>query len=234
MAGRNTHHGWSSTALCQQDIVEEHAMLKLFHCPQSCSLAPLIALEEAGAQFETVIVNLFEGAQLSGEYRAVNPKGKVPALATERGVLTENPAILAFVAMSYPEAKLAPLNDAFEFARMQGFNGYLASTFQPSAWPIGRPDRFSDDPAVQAALAPKALANVRANMALIEHSLFVGPWAMGENYSVADPYIFFFFIGVAERLKLDTSEFPRLLAHADRMRDRRAVARAMAVGLGPD
>lgn len=101
-------------------------MLKLFYSPGACSLASHVALEEAGAAFETQRVDLREGAQRGPDYLALNPKGKVPALATDKGVLTENPAILGYVARSFPEAGLAP-DDSFAWSEVQAFNAFLAS-----------------------------------------------------------------------------------------------------------
>ena len=73
-------------------------MLKLFHSVGSCSLASLIALAEAGVEYELVRMSTARGDQRKPEYLAVNPKGRVPALATDQGIITENPAILAYVA----------------------------------------------------------------------------------------------------------------------------------------
>ena len=100
-------------------------MLKLFYAPNTCALASHIALEEAGADYQTVRLDFRADEQRKPEYLAINPKGRVPALATDRGILTETPAILAFVAQSFPQAKLAPLDDPFAFARVQAFNTYL-------------------------------------------------------------------------------------------------------------
>src|SRR5688572_13285101 len=103
-------------------------MLKLFYAPGSCALASHIALEESGAPYEAERVDLGGGQQRSPAYLKLNPKGRVPALATDRGVISENPAILAYIAQAFPKAKLAPLDDPFAFARIQAFNGYLSST----------------------------------------------------------------------------------------------------------
>jgi glutathione S-transferase len=103
-------------------------MMKLFHAWGSCSLASAIALEEAGADYELAVMSTREGDQRKPEYLAVNPKGRVPALVAQQGILTETPAILAYVAQSFPAAKLAPLDDPFAFARMQAFNSYLCAT----------------------------------------------------------------------------------------------------------
>ena len=102
-------------------------MIKLFYNPGSCSLASHIALEEAGADYQAVRINIRGGEQKSPEFLAINPKARVPALVTDQGVLTETPAILAWVAQTYPRAKLAP-TDPWAFAQVQAFNSYLGST----------------------------------------------------------------------------------------------------------
>lgn len=201
-------------------------MLKLFHCPGVCSLASLIALEEAGAPFETIIVNLKAGEQHAPEYRAINPKGRVPALATDRGILTENPAIMTYIAMTFPQAQLAPLDDPYELARMQSFNAFIASSLQPAAGPIGQPQRYSDDPAVQAVLKPKALENIASYFDLIEAELLIGPWVLGDRFSVSDGYLFTF-SEVISLLNLDETRYPRILDHRKRMLERPAVKKAL-------
>lgn len=103
-------------------------MLKLFYTPHTCALASHIVLEEVGADYETERINFASADQLKPEYLAVNPKGRVPSLVTDLGILTETPAILAFLAQSFPSAGLAPLGDAFAFAQVQAFNSYLCST----------------------------------------------------------------------------------------------------------
>ena len=82
-------------------------MIKLYYSPGACSTASYLALEEAGADYSVERVNFAANQQQSPEYKAINPKGRVPAMITDRGVLTETPAILAFIAQSYPNAKLA-------------------------------------------------------------------------------------------------------------------------------
>src|SRR5512145_2172533 len=103
-------------------------MLKLFCAPGTCALASYIALEEAGAEFEPVRLDFTKGDQRKPECLKVNPKGRVPALVTDRGVLTENPAILAYIAQTHPAKKLAPLDDAYAFGKIQAFNNYLCAT----------------------------------------------------------------------------------------------------------
>ena len=86
-------------------------MFKLFYTPNTCALASHIALEQAGAAYEAVKVDFAANEQRKPEYLKLNPRGRVPALVTERGILTETPAILVFIAQSFPKAGLAPLDE---------------------------------------------------------------------------------------------------------------------------
>src|SRR5215469_16520520 len=97
-------------------------MFKLYYAPGTCALATHIALEDAGAPYEAILVDFGAQAQRSSEYLAINLKGRVPALVTETGTLTETPALLYFVAQRFPEADLAPLADPFALAQVQEFN----------------------------------------------------------------------------------------------------------------
>ena len=83
-------------------------MFKLYYAPGTCALASHIALQEAGAAYTTEKVDFKTNQQASPEYLAINPKGRVPSLVTDRGILTETPAMLAYIAQSFPQAKLAP------------------------------------------------------------------------------------------------------------------------------
>ena len=150
-------------------------MLKLFYALGSCSLASHIALEEAGADYQLVSMNTKAGDQRTPEYLAVNPNGRVPALATERGVLTETPAILAYVAQSFPQARLAPLDDPFAFARAQAFNSYLCSTVHVAHAHRHRGYRWADAPEALAEMTRKVPESVATCFQLIEDELLAGP-----------------------------------------------------------
>src|SRR5689334_9625437 len=104
------------------------AQMTLYTARGTCSLATHIALLEAGADFDVVPLDLSKTEQQSPAYLAINPKGRVPSLRTPQGVLTETPALLVFVARSFPAAGLAPFDDVFAFARMEEMLSYLAST----------------------------------------------------------------------------------------------------------
>jgi len=94
-------------------------MLKLFYAPNACSLAPHIALNEAGADYEAIKVDTQKGEQRSAEYLALNPKARVPSLVTDRGILTEVPVLLAHIARTFPKAELAPARAALSESHAQ-------------------------------------------------------------------------------------------------------------------
>ena len=200
-------------------------MLTLYTSSGSCSRASHIALEESGLDFEVRLLDFSKSEQREPDYLAITPKGRVPALATDQGVLTESPAILAHIAALAPAGLLAP-TDPFAFARMQAFNLYLATTIHVAHAHGRRASRWSDDAAAQATMAAKVTQNMRDGFALIEADL-TGDWVMGDAYTVADPYLFTF-AGWLETDGVDIAEFPRVQAHFERMQARPAVQRALS------
>jgi len=202
-------------------------MLTFYFAPGTCARASLIALEESGLAFETKRLDFSRGEQRSADYLALNPKGRVPALGTDKGVISENPAILAYIAQIAPEARLAPLDDPFAFARMQAFNNYLSSTVHVNHAHGPRASRWSDDPEAQQTMKAKVRQTMTESFHLIEEQMFEGPWVMGSAYSVADPYLFTMFAW-AEGDGVDIARLPKLTDHFARMRERPAVQRALA------
>lgn len=202
-------------------------MLILHYAPNTISLATIIALEEAGVPYRAVRVDFGANEQRGAEYLKVNPKGRVPTLVTGRGVLTETPALLTYVAQSFPDARLAP-DDPFEFARMQSFMAYLCSTVHPAHSMRMRGPRWSDEPAVWEALKVKVPKNMAQCYSLIEAELFDRPWVLGEAYSVADAYLFTLTQWM-EADGVDPDAFKILEDHRRRMTDRPAVQRALDI-----
>jgi glutathione S-transferase len=201
-------------------------MLKLFYAPGTCSLASQIVLEEIGVPYELAPVSIRERANYTPEYLAINPKARVPALMTDRGVITESPAILAYLAQSYPEAKLAPLDDLFAFAKLQAFNGYLSSSVHVAHAHAFRGARWADDPAAIAEMKRKTPEVVEGLYRTLEDSMFEGPWVMGEAYTVCDPYLFTLARWI-DRDGLDIESFPKIADHRRRIKERPAVQRAL-------
>lgn len=202
-------------------------MMKLYYAAHTCALASHIALEDSGAEYSTLRINFAANQQRSPEYLAINPKGRVPALVTERGILTETPAILAFIAQGFPAAKLAPLDDPFGFAEVQAFNSYLCTTLHVAHSHRMRGYRWADDPAAIAAMQRKVPDSVGACYELIESKMLQGPWVMGDNYTICDPYLF----TLAQWMEgdsVDPARFPKVSDHRSRMSERAAVRRTIA------
>ena len=202
-------------------------MIKLFYASDTCSLASHIALEDAGADYSITRISFANDEQRKPEYLAINPNGRAPALVTDKGVLTETPAILAFIAQSFPQALLAPLDDPFRFAEVQAFNSYLCSTLHVAHAHRMRGNRWADDPAAIAAMQRKVPESVASCYQLIEENMLGGPWVMGETYTICDPYLF----TMAQWLEqdgVDPSRFPKVMDHRRRMSERPAVQKAIA------
>jgi len=200
--------------------------LKLYYARGACSLASHIALEEAGAEFEAISVNLASGEQKNVDFVELNPKARIPVLVTEDGILTENPAILLYVAMRFPEANLAPLKDAFKLARILSFNAYLSSTVHVAHAHGPRGIRWADESSSLEDMKRKVPQTMADCFALIENDFFEGPWVMGQDYSIADMYLFTFATWL-EADGVDPSGFPAILDHRNRMLERPAVKAVM-------
>ncbi len=202
-------------------------MLTLYTAAGTCALATHIALEEAGATFELAKVDFSQAAQRSPGYLAVNPKGRVPALATDQGVLTETPALLLYVAQMYPAAQLAPLDNPFLLARMQAFNSYLCATMHVNHAHGRRGARWADEASSHADMLRKVPQTMAESTALVERELLAGPWVLGAQYSVADGYLY----TLTRWLKGDgvaVADYPKLAAHMAAMEARPAVQRMLA------
>jgi glutathione S-transferase len=207
-------------------------VFKLYYAPDTCSLASHIALEEAGAAYTLERIDFASAAQTGPEYLAVNPKAKVPALATPQGILTETPAMLVYIAQCFPAAGLAPFDDPFAFAELQAFNSYLCATLHVAHAHRMRGYRWADDPAAIAAMQRKVPEAMSTCYALIEQHMFRGPWVMGDSYTIADPYLF----TIAQWLEpdgVDPAGIPRIADHRRRMSARPAVTRAIAAEFAP-
>ena len=201
-------------------------MLKLYYATGTCALATYITLEEAGADYTAERLSFKDNQQTSPDYLAINPKGRVPALVTDRGVLTETPAMLAYLAQTFPKAKLAPLDDPFDFAQVQSLNSYLCSTVHINhahkmrgARGATQESSFAD----MKAMVPKTMA---ACFALIERGMLKGPWVMGEQYTICDPYLYTIELWL-EGDSVDLKNLPKVADHMKRMAERPAVKKVM-------
>src|SRR5438876_7991569 len=202
-------------------------MIKLYYAVDTCALASHIALEEVGAEYSTVRIDFASNEQRKPEYLAINPKGRVPAMVTDRGILTETPAMLAFIAQSYPQARLAPLDDPFAFAQVQAFNSYLCATVHVAHAHKLRGARWATEETSFADMKRMVPKTVGACFALIERNMLKGPWVMGEQYTICDPYLYTLATWL-EGDSVDIATLPKVADHRSRMAERPAVQKVLA------
>ncbi|GGF98717.1 MULTISPECIES: glutathione S-transferase family protein [Rhizobium] len=202
-------------------------MNTFYFSPGSCALASHIALAESGLPYEVKRLNFAEGEQRSEAYLAINPKGRVPALVTDKGVVTETVAILGYIAQAAPEARLAPLADPFLFAKMQAFNAYMASTVHVAHAHGRRGYRWADQETSFEDMKNKLPQVMSECFRLIEDGMLEGPYVLGEHYSTADPYLFLM-SGWLKSDRVEIADFPRVHAHYRMMLERPAVQKALA------
>jgi len=202
-------------------------MLTLYYAPSTCALASHLALEYAGVRYETVRLDFGKKQQRSPEYLRINPKGRVPALVTDQGILTETPALLLFISQTFPQASLAPLEDPFLLARANEFNSYLCSTVHVAHAHRVRAYRWVDDAQAIEAIRKKVPQTVGESFELIESEMLKGPWVLGERFSICDMYLF----TLAQWLEadgVDPNRFPKVADHRRRMSADPVVVRVLA------
>lgn len=198
----------------------------LYYSPGACSLAPHICLEEIGAPYETVRVSLADGEQTKPEYLAINPRGQAPALAVNGRVLTENLAILAYLAERHPGANLLP-EDAWERAQALSWMGFLSSSAHIAFAQIWRPARFVGETADHEDVKATGRRNALAAFAQIEAYLVGKNWAADDRFGVLDAY-FLVFYRWGWRIGIDMAAYPAWTAQARRVAERPAVQRVVA------
>ncbi|MFT3820108.1 MAG: glutathione S-transferase family protein [Rubrivivax sp.] len=200
---------------------------RFYFAPHTCALASHIVLEHLGLDYEPIKLDFSANQQQSPEYLAINPKGRVPALVTDRGVITETPALLLYLAQQRPDAGLVPLDDPFGLAELQAVNSWLCSTVHVAHAHRPRAYRWADDPAAQQAMKAKVPQNMAECFDWIERELLRGPWVMGERFSIADPYLFAI-TGWLPGDGVAIERFPRVADHHVRLQALPAVQRALA------
>ena len=200
----------------------------LYYAPTTCALATLIALEEAGADVEHVRLDLARGDTRHPAYLKLTPKGRVPVFVTERGVLSESPAILAWIAQTWPEAGLVPADDAWGTAQVNSFNNFLSGTLHGIGYAgIFKPLRFVDDAAAQAAVKNKAYQTVADAFEMIENKLGDKRWVHGDAYTSSDAYLTVLY-GWLPHIGRELGRYPKIAALAARVLARPATQRALA------
>jgi glutathione S-transferase len=200
-------------------------LLTFYHAYGSSSLASHIALEETGAPHQARLVDLPNGEQRTADYLAINPRGRVPALRIETGaVLTENVAILLYLARRFPQVKLLP-SDPFAEARVVSLAAFFASSVHVAHRHIRQPHQYTPDETAYAAIQDVGRKTFYAYLQEIDGLLAGREWLF-DQYTIADPYaLIFYWSGV--RQKMPMRELAAYTAHLERMVRRPAVRRVL-------
>jgi glutathione S-transferase len=195
--------------------------MKLYFAPGACSLSPHIVLLEAGQLFATESVDLGKKLTLSGtDYRAINPKGYVPALELADGtVLTEGPAIVQYIADQAPQAKLIPAAGTIERYRVLEWLNFISTELHKNYSPMFNPAATDDT-------RNAARAKLTDRYAYVAGKLDGQEFLTGTQFTVADAYLFTV-TNWAGHVQLDLSAFPSLLAFQARVAARPAVQQAL-------
>jgi glutathione S-transferase len=205
-------------------------MLTFYYAPSTCALASHLALEFSGAPYEAKRLDFKQQQQRTPEYLKINPKGRVPALVTERGVLTETPALLQYIAQAFPQADLAPLDDAFLLAKANEFNSFLCSTVHVNHAHKGRGSRWveAEDTVALDAMKKKVPQTMAESFTLIEERMLKGPWVLGERFGTSDMYLYTLSRWL-EGDGVDVQRFPKVADHMRRMDAKPQVQKVVAL-----
>lgn len=201
--------------------------LILYHSPGTCSAAPHVLLEETGEAYRLDLRSARTGDTGSDAYLRINPKGRVPALQIpgQERVLTELPAICWYLTREAPA--LRPQGDLAEARALEWFN-YLSGTLHAVGYGLlWRGQRFADNADYYPEMQRKARSNIDDSNAFIDENLVGKEWALGDRYSLVDPFLLVFYIwGVF--IGFDLRRHVNWTRHTERLLERPAVLRAYA------
>jgi glutathione S-transferase len=201
------------------------AMLTLYYGPGACSMASHITIEESGANYESVPIMLAKNEHKAESYLKINPRGKVPALKTDDGVITENTAILTYLAKKFPEKNLLP-KDLLGEVRCISTMAWLSNTVHPCFTHVFRPERFTVDESATPGIKEAGKQSFFANLKEIDGLLAGKQWIQGAQFTTCDPYALVFY-SWGSRIELPMKELKNYTAWKDRMLQRPAVRKIL-------
>lgn len=203
--------------------------MKFYCAPRSISVATGLLLEEAGLEYEPVLLDFTQNEQTTPGYLEINPKGRVPALVTDTGILTETGAIAEFIADTVPEMNLVP-NDPWQAAQMRSICYYLASTFHVNHAHRRRGHRWASEEASLRDMSDNVPRTMAASCAYLETNCALEPFVMGDGFTIADPWLFTICLWL-ESDEVDIARYPRLAGHFDQIASRPSAQAIRAYGL---
>ena len=229
-------------------------MIYLHYFPSNASMIPHILLEELGIPFELVLVDRSQNLHKSADYLKLNPNGKIPTLVqTSPGqpdlVLYESAAICLHLSDTNPEAGLAPAVGSHARAHCYKWLLWLSNTFQPDIMMYFYPERYvmSSDPQVVKEVSRQAEARMAGHLAQLDGELArvtqavtdqvaqpgkesnaSGPWMLGAQFSILDPYLFTLCRWTRNFTDRPARSYPHLGPYLQRMLERPSVQRVLA------
>lgn len=201
----------------------------LCYSPGACSLAPHVVLREIGQQFELRRFAIAEGANRSSEYLNINPRGLIPTLQIDGFALTENPAILAYLGRRYPDAGLYPSNVAEGEANCLRWLAWSSNTVHVAYAQILRPERFVSREEDYTPVTENGRKNFERLLGEVDAHLRANTYALGDRYSVVDPFWLVFYRWGNRQGHDMRSLFPSYTRFAQSLLDRPAVKTALEV-----
>lgn len=196
--------------------------ITFYTAQHSIGVATHIALEESGLKYDLVALDFSQNQQKGTDYLKVNPKARVPSLVLEKGILTETPAILTYLAQLAPKSSIALPDDPFDYAQIQSFNSYLCSTVHVAHAHKQRGARWVDDEAAIKAMRENVPKTIALCFDLIEEQMLRGPWVHGDTFSISDPYLY----RISSWMDgdgVDINNYPKVKAHHEAMAKRASV-----------
>lgn len=203
--------------------------MKFYYAPKTISVATAVMLEETGLAYEGIRVDFATGEQTSPDYLSINPKGRVPAIVTNAGILTETGAILEYLATQAP-GKVALPTDPWEAAQLRSVMYYLASTFHVNHSHLKRGGRWANEESSLRDMTAKVPETMAASARFIEENCALAPFVMGKALTPADPWLFAICTWL-EGDSVDIHDTPKLAAHFEMMNTRASVAAVRNMGL---
>lgn len=203
--------------------------MKIYYGPGSCAFAVLVALEQAGVDYTPMKLDLAKGEQRSETFLAINPRGRVPVLATGETMITEALAVLSYLACRYPAADILPVADPLLFGKSLEFLSWFSSTLHVHLAQVLRGGRYADDADIVEGLKAPGKQRYAAAMAELDGKVKEsGAFLVGDRFSAVDAYVLVLWRW-AQRLEIDLAALPSLQAKITRDMARPAVVRALEV-----
>jgi glutathione S-transferase len=203
--------------------------MQLYFAPQTISVAVAIALEEAGLNYEAIKIDFAGKEHMSQAYAQINPKGRVPALAIDGGILTETGALLEYIADLAPTAELRP-RDPLLLARMREVMYYLASTMHVNHAHKMRGSRWASKTSSYKDMQARVPESMTACCAHISQFGLRGPFVLGDTVSLADCYLYVICTWLSGD-GVELAGFPKIQSFMTAMEQRPSVRAVTAKGM---